>query len=263
MNIIITGASKGIGLAITKTFARQNKKHAIGICSRKKDELDAAEKELRGISSQHEYFSSVCDVSQEKDVNAFVADFEKKYGAVDVLVNNAGFGIFKSILEISKQEFESVIATNLRGVFLFTRAALPKMREAKTGTVITISSLAGKNGFAGGTAYCASKFAVRGLMQCLFLEVRTDNIRFVTICPGSVDTEFFSRTDIPVRRPSDSNGGDTNSGTDTLVRAGGASLKSKKALIAQDIADCVALATILPQNADISEMDVRPTNPKG
>ena len=118
----------------------------------------------------------------------------------------------------------------------------------KTGTVITISSLAGKNGFKGGTAYCASKFAVRGLMQCLFLEVRTDNIRFVTICPGSVETEFFMAD---------------SSVTDIPVREGVSSLKSKKALMAQDIADCVALASSMPQNADISEMDIRPTNPKG
>ena len=238
MNIIITGASKGIGLAIAKTFAKQSGKHAIGICARKKDELEAAENELRAISS-HQYFSSVCDVSIEAEVNAFVAEFEKRYGAVDVLVNNAGFGIFKPVLEITKQEFESVLATNLRGVFLCTRAALPKMREAKTGTVITISSLAGKNGFAGGSAYCASKFAVRGMMQCLFLEVREDNIRFITICPGSVDTDFFI---------------DENHGS---------SMKSKKALHAQDVADCVSFAASLPQNADISEMDVRPTNPKG
>lgn len=239
MNIIITGASKGIGLAIAQTFAKQSDKHTIGICSRKKDELASAETKLRGISSSHEYFSAVCDVSKENEVNTFLTGFEEKFGTVDVLVNNAGFGLFKPVMEFSKQEFESVLATNLRGVFLFSRAVLPAMRKKKSGTVITISSLAGKNGFAGGTAYCASKFAVRGMMQCLFLEVRTDNIRFVTICPGSVDTDFFISTD-----------------HDTA-------LKSKKALFAQDVADCVELAVRLPQNADISEIDIRPTNPKG
>lgn len=239
MNIVITGASKGIGLQVARTFAKQNEKHAIGICARKKDELENAAKELRGISSRHDFFSSVCDVSQEKEVNAFVSEFEQKFGAIDVLVNNAGFGIFKSVIDLTKQEFESVIATNLRGVFLFTRAALPKMRARKTGTVITINSLAGKNGFAGGAAYCASKFAVRGMMQCLFLEVRTDNIRFVTICPGSVDTEFFVDENLDSGR------------------------RAKKALMAQDVADCVEFAVRLPQNADISEIDIRPTNPKG
>lgn len=239
MNIIITGASKGIGFAIAQTFTKQADKHTIGMCSRKKDELASAETKLRGISSKHEYYSAVCDVSKENEVNTFVTGFEEKFGAVDVLVNNAGFGIFKPVMELSKQEFESVIATNLRGVFLFSRAVLPAMRKKKSGTVITISSLAGKNGYPGGAAYCASKFAVRGMMQCLFLEVRTDNIRFVTIFPGNVETDFFVSAD------------------------SGTGLKAKKALMAQDVADCVDIAVKLPQNANISEIDIRPTNPKG
>ncbi|MFI5265088.1 MAG: SDR family oxidoreductase, partial [Candidatus Kapaibacterium sp.] len=193
---------------------------------------------LHSISSQHVYFSRTCNVSREKEVNEFVTEFEGKFGAADVLINNAGFGIFKSVLEISKTEFESVLATNLRGVFLFTRAALPAMRLKRSGTVITISSLAGKSGFKGGTAYCASKFAVRGMMQCLFLEVRTDNIRFLTICPGSVETDFFVNNEH------------------------GSEVKPKKVLNAEDVA-CVELAVLLPQNADISEIDIRPTNPKG
>ncbi len=239
MNIIITGASKGIGFAIAKIIAAQNEKHAIGICARNGNELAIAEAELRAISSRHEYFPRTCDVSLEKNVNEFVEEFVKKFGAIDALINNAGFGIFKSVLDITKQEFESVLATNLRGAFLCTRAALPSMRQKKSGTVITISSLAGKNGFKGGTAYCASKFAVRGMMQCLFLEVRSDNIRFITICPGSVDTDFFVHNDH------------------------GSELKSKKALSADDVAACVEHALHLPQNADISEIDIRPTNPKG
>ncbi|MDP4219735.1 MAG: SDR family NAD(P)-dependent oxidoreductase [Bacteroidota bacterium] len=241
MNIIITGASKGIGLAIAKTFAKQGTKHCIGICARNKNELRRAEGELKEISSIHDYYCAPCDVAHENEVNEFVSAFEDKFGPVDVLVNNAGFGIFKPVLEITKEEFESVLAVNLRGVFLFTRAVLPAMRKQKSGTVITISSLAAKNGFSGGTAYCASKFAVRGLMQCLFLEVRSDDIRFVTICPGSVDTDFFvSSNALPSQ-----------------------SLKSKKALKAEDVAECVNLAVQLRQNADLSELDIRPTNPKG
>ena len=239
MNIIITGASKGIGFAVAKMFAMQNEKHHIGICARTSDELASAESELRKISPHHEYFSKPCDVSAENDVNTFVSEFAAKFGATDVLVNNAGFGIFKSILEITRQEFESILATNLRGVFLFSRSVLPAMRAKKSGTIVTISSLAGKNGFKGGTAYCASKFAVRGMMKCLFLEVRSDNIRFVTICPGSVETDFFKSADH------------------------GVGVKSKKALEAKDVAACIELAVRMPHSADISEIDIRPTNPKG
>jgi 3-oxoacyl-[acyl-carrier protein] reductase len=154
-----------------------------------------------------------------------------------VLVNNAGFGIFKTVSELTAKEFDDVIATNLRGVFLITQAVLPAMRSKKAGTIITISSLAGKNGFATASAYCAAKFGVRGLMQSLFLEVREDNIRVVTICPGSVDTDFFTA--------------DTEH------------IRSKHALEAADVADAAFMVTQLPQNATISELDIRPTNPKG
>lgn len=239
MNIIITGASKGIGFAIAKAFALQQEAHAIGICSRDKDSIAKAEAELRSLSSTQKYFSRVCDVSQEKAVHAFVAEFAQQFGPADVLVNNAGFGMFRTVLDLTKQEFDSVLGTNLRGVFLCTRAVLPDMRRRKSGTIITIGSLAGKNGFKGGAAYCASKFAVRGLMQCLFLEVRTDNIRFVTINPGSVRTEFF-----------DSAG----QMSDT---------KTERMLLADDVAECVLSAVRLPLSADLSDIDLRPTNPKG
>jgi len=238
MNIIITGASKGIGFAIAKTFAAQEEMHSIGICSRHRDEIEKAESELRAISSKHGYFAKACDVSLQSDVNSFVSDFEKQFGTIDALINNAGFGMFKQVLDISKQEFESVLATNLRGVFLFTRAVLPKMRERKSGTIITISSLAGKYSYKGGAAYCASKFAVRGLMQCLYQEVREDNIRCITIYPGSIETDFFATAG-------------------HLEQT-----KIQRMLAVQDVADCVQLALRLPQSADITELDVRPTNPK-
>ena len=235
MNIIITGASKGIGFGIAKTFALQSEKHCIGICSRNKEEIAKAEEELRYISSRHEYFAKVCDVSEEDKIISFVSEYEQNFGAVDALINNAGFGLFKPVIEITKQEFESVIATNLRGVFLFTRCVLPKMRERKSGTVITISSIAGKVSYKGGAAYCASKFAVRGFMECLFQEVRSDNIRCVTIYPGSVETDFFETAGHPSQT------------------------KIQRMLNVTDVAACVELAFRLPLQADISELELRPT----
>jgi 3-oxoacyl-[acyl-carrier protein] reductase len=179
----------------------------------------------------------ICDVSDEASIDQFISNVENAFGQIEVLVNNAGFGIFKPVHELSEQEFDSVIATNLRGVFLMTKRVLPKMRSRKSGSIVTISSLAGKNGFAGGAAYCAAKFGVRGLMQSVFLEAREDNIRVITIFPGSVETDFF-----------------------TTAHAG--SIRSKSALQAEDVAEAVVAAVALSAHADISELDIRPTNPK-
>jgi 3-oxoacyl-[acyl-carrier protein] reductase len=110
------------------------------------------------------------------------------------------------------------------------------MKEKRSGTIVTISSLAGKHGFSGGAAYCASKFAVRGLMQSLFLEVRKDNIRCLTIYPGSVQTDFYLERE---------------------------QLHPTKKLSPRDVAESVWAATSLPQTATISELDIRPTNPQG
>jgi 3-oxoacyl-[acyl-carrier protein] reductase len=113
------------------------------------------------------------------------------------------------------------------------------MKECKSGTIVSISSLAGKNGFAGGAAYCASKFAVRGLMQSLFLEVRDFNIRVITIFPGSVDTDFFDTAGHPL------------------------GMQARHVLRAEDVATAVHVAAMLPARATISELDLRPTNPQG
>lgn len=237
MNIVITGASKGIGLAIAERFSHETTPHSFALCARNETELGATRDQLAKTYPQHSYYCGVCDVSNEEQVLRFVGLCNDKLGTIDILVNNAGFGIFKPVTELSVSEFRSVLGANLRGVFLLTKNLLPAMRAKKSGTVITISSIAGKNGFSGGGAYCASKFAVRGLMQCLFLEVRTDNIRCITICPGSVETDFFK----DIHNPN----------------------TSTKMLSASDIAESVWLSAYLPISATISEIEIRPTNPKG
>src|SRR5688572_144146 len=164
MNIVITGASKGIGQAIAEVFAKEpNSRHTFGLCSRNINELMRVESTLGKEYPLHKYYSRAVDVTDEASVKTFIAGYEKEYGAIDVLVNNAGLGLFGPLHEFSEKDFRYVMDVNVRGVFLATQAALPKMREKKQGTIITISSVSGRIGFKGGAAYSGSKFAVRGL----------------------------------------------------------------------------------------------------
>jgi 3-oxoacyl-[acyl-carrier protein] reductase len=153
-----------------------------------------------------------------------------------VLVNNAGVLIARPFEELSLEDWDATMATNLRSLFLVTRAVLPGMRRRRAGTVVNVASLAGRNGFAGGTAYAASKHAVLGFGRSLMLEVRKEGIRVITICPGSVDTAMLQ--DQPM-------------------------LKSdpQRILRPDDIADAILAAVRLPARAMVSEIDVRPTNP--
>jgi NADP-dependent 3-hydroxy acid dehydrogenase YdfG len=238
MNVVITGASKGIGFAIAEKLLGSGQVEKLAICSRSRSEIDGARSRLLEKYPDAIIIAEECDVAREDEV-AFFSDYVlRELGHVDVLVNNAGFGKFGPVHELGVDDWKDVLNTNVRGVFLLTKALLPSMRARRTGSIITISSIAGKNGFSGGAAYCASKFAVRGMMQSLFLEVRGDNVRVITLFPGSVDTYFFER-------------------------AGAAPQMAQKALQSEDIADAVLTSIILPQHADISELDIRPTNPKG
>ncbi len=238
MHALITGASRGIGFEIAKRFAREGIADLkLSLCSRTKASLEKAQDELHHLFPAVQFFAQTCNVSDEKDVQQFTSLSITANGPIDILVNNAGFGLFKTVEEMSAGEFDSLLATDLRGVFLTSQAVLPGMKQRKNGTIVTISSLAGKNGFSGGAAYCASKFGVRGLMQSLFLDVREFNIRVATIFPGSVETDFFAE-------------------------AGAKPVHAPAALRPENVAEAVVAVCQLPDYATISEIDIRPTNPK-
>src|SRR6478672_10211726 len=182
---IITGGSKGIGLAIARALLDRDMQ--VVISARKQDELTRAQQQLGGSSRVHAVRG---DVGVSGDAERLINAAVQRFGAVDVLVNNAGVGRFANVTEMSTEDWRQVIDTNLSGVFYCTRAALPEMKRRGGGWIINISSLAGKNSFAGGSAYCASKAGLNAFSEALMQEVRYDNIRVSYVMPGSVSTGF-------------------------------------------------------------------------
>ena len=183
---VITGASRGIGAAIARELARRG--HRLALLSRDREKLREVVQEVAGESPAVETFS--CDLQDPQQVEKTFEAILPWAGQIDVLVNNAGLGIFAPLHELSDTDWDSQLNTNLRGVFYCSRAVIPAMISQQSGTIINISSLAGKNAFAGGSAYCASKWGLQGLTYCMAEELRQHNIRVSIICPGSVHTEF-------------------------------------------------------------------------
>jgi 3-oxoacyl-[acyl-carrier protein] reductase len=185
---LVTGASRGIGYAIAQTLGRMDAK--IGICARDPKKLEAAASQLRrdGI----EVFAAPADVTSAKDIDALVANTAQSLGAIEILVNNAGIGYFGPAYEAAEKDWDAVLDTNLKSVFLLSKAVAPGMIERNAGHIINIASLAGKNAFKNGAIYCASKWGLMGLTECMAEDLREFGIRVSVICPGSVATEFGS-----------------------------------------------------------------------
>jgi 3-oxoacyl-[acyl-carrier protein] reductase len=228
----ITGATHGIGRATAFALGRAG--YAVGVCARTAVNVDALVAELKaaGIAAA----GAAADVSQPEPVERAVAQVTGALGEIGVLVNNAGVLIARPFEELTLEDWDATMGTNLRSLYLVTRAVLPGMRRRREGTVVNVASLAGRNGFAGGTAYTASKHAVLGFARSLMLEVRKEGIRVITICPGSVDTGMLR--DQPMLK------------SDPM-----------RILRPDDVAEAILAAVRLPARAMVSEIDVRPTNP--
>lgn len=183
---VITGGSRGIGLAIADAFAKEGIN--VAISGRDEKALAAAERALRAHGAGVRV--SRTDVRDHAAVEQFINEAAAAFGGIDVLVNNAGVGAFAPVGEMSLDDWHRVIETNLNGVFYCTRAALPHLRKSRGAYIVNISSLAGKNWFAGGGAYCASKAAVNAFSEALMQDVRQHDIRVSYVMPGSVSTEF-------------------------------------------------------------------------
>jgi 3-oxoacyl-[acyl-carrier protein] reductase len=223
---LVTGGSRGIGRAVARQLASMGS--AVAICGRDAKALQAVEAELRAQVTG--VFAQGADVTSAADVEALVRNTESTLGPISILINNAGIGVFGPAHEKSEADWDRVINTNLKSVFLVSKTVVPSMIRLGRGDIINISSLAGKNTFAGGGLYCASKWGVRGLTGCMAEDLRGHNIRVAAIFPGSVATEFSGRG------PKD----------------------ATKVLAPEDIAHAVAMLVTQSPQSFLSEVDLRP-----
>ena len=229
-NAVITGGTRGIGLAIAEALAGAGA--GTVICGRSQNSVDTAVSQLTK-QAKSKVAGKVADVRSSTDVAELFSFASQELGTVDILVNNAGVGIFQSTASLSVEEWQATLETNLSGVFYCCREMLGRLLNRAAGYIINIGSLAGKNAFAGGAAYNASKFGLKGFSEAMMLDHRYDNVRVTHIMPGSVDTEFSSA-------------------------AGPADWK----IAAQDIGQIVLMLLRMPDRTLVSQLEVRPSRPR-
>src|SRR5215203_5827129 len=225
----VTGATKGIGRAIAEALAREGASVAICGRSQKSSEQVAADivKTIGG-----DVRGAALDVRDPAAVSTFFKFIDENFGALDILVNNAGIGIFSPVAELTFEAWKETLETNLSGVFYCCKEGIPRLRHRGGGSIINISSLAGKNPFTGGAAYNASKFGLNGFSEAMMLDHRHDRIRVTYVMPGSVDTDFSPRT-------------------------GRGSWK----IAPEDVADVVISVLRMPERTTVSRVEMRPSIP--
>jgi NAD(P)-dependent dehydrogenase (short-subunit alcohol dehydrogenase family) len=229
---LVTGGSRGIGLAIAGALARDGA--TVGITGLDEGRLGAARAALeRDAPGRIETFRA--DVRQRDEIAGAVDSLAASRGGLDILVNNAGVGVFALVAEMTDAAWQQIIDTNLTGVFHACRAALPHLVRRGDGFIINISSLAGQNPFSGGAAYCASKAALNAFGEALMQEVRYDGVRVSTVLPGSVSTSF--------------SGGDANKGADWKISP-------------EEVADVVLNLLRHPARSMPSRVELRPSKPR-
>lgn len=224
---LVTGASRGIGWAIAHRLGQLGAR--VSLCGRNANSLEATATRLRqeGIKA----LAVPADVTRRGQVVELVRRTNEALGEIDILVNNAGVGKFAPLDQLTEDDWDRILDTNLKGVFLCTQAVAPQMIRRRHGQIINIASLAGKNAFAGGSVYCASKWGLLGLTRCLAEELRGYQIRVSAVCPGSVNTEFSP-----------------HAGKD-----------ARKMLQPEDVAHAVEMILLQAPQSFLSEIELRPT----
>ena len=231
---IVTGGSRGIGYAIAAALVAGGSR--VAITGRNPAHLESAAKRLgEAARGAADVITIAGDVGRARDAAEAIDQTVRRFGGLDILINNAGIGTFGNVADMSVEAWDTLIQTNLSGVFYCSHAAIPHLKRRGNGWIINISSLAGKNPFAGGAAYCASKAALNAFSEALMQEVRYDNIRVSYLMPGSVATGFAGRGE-----------------------SGEASWKISPG----DVADLVVHLVTFPSRSLPSRIELRPSRPQ-
>lgn len=188
--VLVTGGSCGIGFETARILRERGAR--VAICARHADMLDSAAKQI-------DAFPIVADVNKEDDVQRMIRAVVKEYSDYNVLINNAGFGAFAPLVDLTAEEFFRVWQTNVLGAMLVARESARHFIGRSYGNIVNISSTAGQRGFANGSAYCASKFALHALTECWRAELRQHNIRVMQLNPSEVQTSFGANESQPVK----------------------------------------------------------------
>jgi NAD(P)-dependent dehydrogenase (short-subunit alcohol dehydrogenase family) len=229
---VVTGGTRGIGYSIAKALLNEGAK--VFICGRDQNYLKPALEKLRAAAPDR-VDGTVADVRHYEDCRKLMHAAADRFGGLDILVNNAGVGIFKPVDQLTVEEWDSTIATNLSGVFYCCHEAIPFLRQRGGGYIFNISSLAGVNPMPSGAAYNASKFGLNGFSEAMMQDVRYDSIRVSYLMPGSVDTDFAA--------------------------APGARSHEAWKLTGEDIAKAVIDLYKFPRSALASRIEMRPSQP--
>ena len=224
---IVTGASRGTGRAVALTLARNGA--GASLAARTESQLETLRAEIAALGGEAAVFPT--DVGREGDVVALVRCTVERFGRLDIVINNAGLGLFGPLETATAEQWDRLMAVNARGAFLLCREALPYLRQHALSFIVNISSVVGHRGYANQSAYSASKHALMGMTKALAKEVQKDSIRVHAVCPGGVDTD--------------------------LVRDARPDLDPSVLMQPQEIADIVLFLVTRRGNAVIDQVNVR------
>ena len=228
--VLITGASAGLGRATALAFAKAGAN--LVLTARREDRLRILAAEIHSTGAQALYHAG--DAAEEPTAQATISLALDTFGRLDILINNAGAGIYKNLIDTTLADYDHLMSTNMRSGFLFSRHAAPLMIAQHSGTILFISSVAGLQGAAGEAVYCATKFAQVGFSQALDAELRKHNIRVGTVCPGGMKSDFALGT----------------GRTEAFIR-------DSHMMASEDVAEAILFTCSQPPNTRIPQITIR------